>query len=178
MIIVEGPDNAGKSTFAAKIGLQVRHPGPAPINEFELNLCLHDQMIAMREPIVLDRVSCISHQVYNEGWFNSDVLWQYLNEFIKSKHVIFVYCRPPESQLMNFAHHKAKDYDTEAHIQRVIDNQATFIRRYDELFSKIPHIAYDFTDAELPKSHIIRELVHFAHGQPSTIKDHLIGGRI
>ena len=56
MIIVEGPDNAGKSTFAASIGLEVRHPGPAPINDFELNLCLHDQIISMREPIVLDRV--------------------------------------------------------------------------------------------------------------------------
>lgn len=177
MIIIEGPDNAGKSTFASKIGLPVRHPGPAPINDFELNFCLHDQMIAMREPIVLDRVSSISHQVYNDKWFGSELLWQYINEFIKCNKVIFVYCRPPESQLMNFAHHKAKDYDTEEHIKRIIDNQAMFIKRYDEIFSRIPHIVYDFTDTEIPKSYLIRELLKFVHNEPSLINTYLIGGR-
>ncbi len=175
MIIIEGPDNSGKSTLASNIGLPYKHPGPAPINEFELNMCLHNQHESMNEAIIYDRVSCISHQVYNEGWFNHPLLRQYLNSLIENKKVLFIYCRPPESHLMNFAHHKAKDYDTEEHIKKIIDNQSIYINRYDELFSSIPHIAYDFTDADMFKARFIESIVKFAYGENDQIRQYLIG---
>lgn len=177
MIIIEGPDNAGKSTLAHKLGLEYKHPGPAPINNFELNMCLHTQLQLMKLPIVHDRVTCISHQVYNEGWFNNHLLRQYLDQFIACKQVLFIYCRPSESHLMNFAHHKAKDYDTEDHIKRVINNQHQFIQLYDKIFESIPHIVYDFTDQDMFKYKFIDEIINFTHGKTNNLESILIGGK-
>lgn len=176
MIILEGPDNSGKSSLAAELGLTYRHPGPAPINDAALDECLATQLSIMRSPIVHDRVTCISHQIYNPGWFLDPKLLLNLRQMIECEDVLFIYCRPPESHMMNFAHHKAKDYDTEEHIKKVIDNQHKYIAGYDELFDSIPHVVYDFTDQDMFRSNFIELVVKFAHGETRQIKNFLIGG--
>jgi hypothetical protein len=71
-----------------------------------------------------------------------------------SKRFMMVYCRPPDRILMDFSTHKLKSYDTEESIKKIVDNQHTYIERYDAIMAKIPHLTYDWTDDQMSKDMI------------------------
>lgn len=159
MIVFEGPDNAGKSTFAKfvadKYGVSYFTAGPAPKNRRELENCAIAQYARNTYPIVQDRLTCISQQVYHEP---DPYLEVFLQAFIRSRHFILVYCRPPERTLMDFSTHKIKSYDTEQSLKIIADNQHKYINRYDNLMSRIPHLLYDWTDESIDKDVISDQL--------------------
>lgn len=148
MIIVEGADNSGKSTFAHRIGLTVYPAGPAPKTPDEEKKCLTEQRARSHDNCVSDRVTCISQQVYGGRLFDR-ILGEELIDMITVPSVVVVYCRPPNRVLMDMSTHKVKGYDTEEHLQKIMDNQHVFIERYDSLMSTIPHVVYDWTDNEV-----------------------------
>lgn len=145
MIVVEGPDNAGKSTLSSEIGLQRFSAGPAPRDSLELRECLRDQKARASVPCIQDRLTCISQQVYSDAP-ESSILQRDLDELIEKPMFVVVYCRPPERVLMDFSTHKVKSYDTEKSLEKITDNQHTYIERYDELMRSIPHVLYDWTE--------------------------------
>jgi adenylate kinase family enzyme len=157
MIAFEGPDNAGKSTLAKyvseKYGLAYFTAGPAPKNEEELGLCLDEQYARSAYPIVQDRLTCISHKIYHWDFEFLDLEIS-RNMIRHSKRFMMVYCRPPDRILMDFSTHKLKSYDTEESIKKIVDNQHTYIERYDAIMAKIPHLTYDWTDDQMSKDMI------------------------
>lgn len=163
MIVVEGPDNAGKTTLAEAIGLQRYTAGPAPRDARELTECLLDQRARASMPCVQDRLTCISQQVYSDAP-ESGLLGEALREFVKIPMVVVVYCRPPQRILMDLSKHKIKSYDTEESLKKIIDNQHTYIERYDAIMATIPHIQFDWTEyldfVEADRGEIIRYLVN------------------
>lgn len=155
MIVFEGPDNAGKSTLAKyiaeKYGLAYFTAGPAPKNRIDLELCCIGQYARLNFPIVQDRLTCISQQIYHEP---DSYLEVFLQSYIRSKKFVLVYCRPTERTLMDFSTHKIKSYDTEQSLKKIIDNQHTYINRYDDLMSRVPHLLYDWTDEGIDRDTI------------------------
>jgi hypothetical protein len=151
-IILEGPDNSGKTTLASMLrsncpGLTYYHPGGPPSDQAEEDRCLTDQMLMLMntDPILMDRCTGISQQVY------SPAIWPETHErrqsWVTNAHkggVIFVYCRPSTDWLMSFENFTWRDGESEEFKQKIIRDQHVFIDRYDELMRTIPHVSYDY----------------------------------
>lgn len=170
MIVLEGADNSGKSSLANRFsGIPVYTAGPAPKDEDEENKCLMEQLDRASTKCVQDRLTCISQQVYGNRLFDSK-LGSILVDIIKMSPVIVVYCRPPDRVLMDFSTHSVKSYDTEEHIKKIIDNQHTYIERYDALMSTIPHMLYDWTDKDVNVDGMVKNLIKSQRGESSWLE--------
>lgn len=159
-LIIEGPDASGKSTLARVIakasGAKLHLSGPSPKNEDDMRSMVLDQAKAVDDGKIIDRVSCISQQIYREGLFFRADLQSEAIRLAKSKKNLLVYCRPPDTILHNPRYHEWKDYDTEEWKATVLANQASYVRRYDFLMASIPRIVFDWTDES---SHHIQSLL-------------------
>lgn len=143
-IILEGFDNSGKSTLAKRLGLPIIHAGGAPKTDEQLQQYLADQAKYADRAVVLDRVSCISHQVYGNNMLNSNLM-RHLKDFTQNDHVVLVYCRPPVEIMTNFTSHIVKDHDSIEHLEDIMQNAQTYIDRYDGIMAYVSHVKYDYT---------------------------------
>jgi hypothetical protein len=165
MIVLEGADNSGKTTFASRFsGLPVYTAGPAPKDADAELACIIEQMNNASKRCVQDRLTCISQQVYGNRLFDKS-LGQVLVDMIKMPRVIVVYCRPPDRVLMDFSTHNVKSYDTEEHLKKLLDSQHTYIERYDALMSTIPHVLYDWTDPDVHLDGFVKRLILSQKGE-------------
>ena len=151
-IILEGPDAAGKSTLARVLAGQfgMRHivSGGAPHNRAEvMEYCRMQLGHCASRMTVIDRVTPISHPIYNPIYKNDPEVMDFRRQMLASGSLI-VYCRPPTETLMRPEKHEWKDYDTEEHKQKILHNQMEYIGRYDEVFREIPHLPYDYTQGD------------------------------
>lgn len=169
-IILEGPDAAGKTTLgrtlAGQFGMRLVVSGGAPRTDNEvIEYCEMQLANCDDRGAVLDRITPISHPIYNPVYRGSIRMKQYLDKMINHPDTVIIYCRPPTEALMRPEKHQWKDYDTEDHKQKVLNNQMVFIELYDEAFCQIPHIAYDYTQAEEdPYVELVSMLAASQHG--------------
>ena len=151
MIIVEGADNSGKTTFAKKLAFMLSEEslipyissGGPPKTNLQMVQNLSLQLLSAKEAQVRDRVTCISDPIYS-GKMNESLYHYFQNAFVELK-VPVIYCRPPDEVLLDIANHPVKDHETIEHVKWVIENQPMLIKRYDQLMRGIPHITYDWT---------------------------------
>lgn len=152
MIILEGPDNSGKSTLANALadmfGYKVVHPGGAPKNlTDEVNMMINQRLLA-EQNIIHDRVTCLSQPVYNtlRGEFNTNRKYMpYIRQFENDANVVIIYCRPPNELVLKMDGHEHKPHETAEHFQLVQQNQRLFVAAYDALMANVNHIHYDYT---------------------------------
>ena len=153
LIILEGPDNSGKTSLANRIvhelGPKVNyfHPGGRPSDLDAEGLCIEQQLAALScgHPVIMDRCTPISQQVYNpdpqlKGW--REHMWQ---RYV-ALGVLVIYCRPSTDRLLRVQDLTWREDETEEHKQKIIRNQHVFVKRYDDLMPTIPNISYDFED--------------------------------
>jgi hypothetical protein len=146
-IIVEGFDNSGKSTLAKSFNLEVIHPGPAPKGKWEEIRCLSEQAKNARLPVVLDRVTCISSQVYAGRMFDP-ILMDAMKNLLDTHHCIVIYCRPPIETIMDFRNHTVVAHDNQSQINWMQKNALRLVGLYDQLMNTIPHMLYDWTNPD------------------------------
>lgn len=150
-VIFEGPDAAGKSTLARKVHIATGRPlyiaGGAPKDNEQMWQMIADQTKALKAGNIVDRVSCISQQIYRDGLWMDTQLQEMLNSYVRSGAII-VYCRPPMNVLMDPNKHEWKPYDTEEWKNNILTRQATFVDRYDRLMAQTKCIIYDWTSEE------------------------------
>jgi adenylate kinase family enzyme len=153
-LILEGPDNAGKTTLADYLRQHVPHikyfhPGGPPANMLEERKCVDEQMdyLLANEFALLDRTTTISQRVYNQDNIADRYRASQCSEML-AMGCLVIYARPTTDKLMAFETFQWKDHDSEAQKQKVIQRQHEFIGRYDAIMRRTPHIAYDFTDVE------------------------------
>lgn len=152
-IILEGPDNAGKTTLANRIkhalGPRVDyfHPGGKPDDLEAEALCIEVQLDILRaaNAIVMDRCTPISQAVYNadpdlEGW--REHMWQRYVEL----GIVLIYCRPSTDRLLRVQDLTWREGETDEHKEKIIRGQHTFVQRYDAIMQGRPNISYDFDD--------------------------------
>jgi cytidylate kinase len=150
-IIVEGPDASGKSTLCRTLANEfnmthIVSGGAPPDHKSVLDYCRFQLKHCSERQTLIDRVTPISHQIYNPEYEGNSELAEFLNQMVtNNEYTILVYCRPPIEALMRPEKHEWKDYDTEDHKQKILLNQMQYIGKYDEFFSKQPHISYDYT---------------------------------
>jgi GTPase SAR1 family protein len=151
-IILEGPDNAGKTTLANRIkhalGPRVDyfHPGGKPDDLEAEALCIEVQLDTLRasSSIIMDRCTPISQVVYNPdpelvGW--RDHMWQRYLEL----DIVLIYCRPSTDRLLRVQDLTWREGETEEHKQKIIANQHTFVQRYDAIMQGKPNLSYEVT---------------------------------
>ena len=150
MIIVEGMDNSGKSTFIANIanrfGLRVvKRSGPASAQvtvaisqrEAEQSFILETLSFLVLNPqVIFDRFPIISEGIYGPLLRKSNVFqregtsWDdWLNRMLDCKPLI-IYCRPPEEKILCFSPNREQ-------MQGVTDNAHLLIHQYDQLMDKL-----------------------------------------
>lgn len=153
-LLLEGPDNAGKTTLArhiqarAIVAVEYFHPGGPPKDIGEEHLCMdtQDHLFRTADGCIVDRVTCISQQVYNpHGRLDADRQFA-LDELRRLSNLLIVYCRPSTDRLMRKEDFTWRDGESEEHKQKILRNQHLFIERYDAIMARVPHVLYDFDD--------------------------------
>jgi len=151
MIVVEGPDNAGKSTLIGKLsrtlGWNVYHPGGPPANAEEFLKQAISSLKYAHEKVIQDRSMIISDPVYSTVYprnFSCDyhelivTLCVYVNPVI-------IYCRPPDEFMLDFSRHEIGENDDENQLITLHSNMPRIIQEYDMVMLSIQHIKYDHT---------------------------------
>lgn len=153
IVVLEGPDNSGKSTLAKYLCDATRalyyHPGgaPADIQAERRFLIEQQQLINSGGPLVMDRLTCVSQQVYNgHAEFDQERL-RHLDVVTRSQFVFVVYCRPPNEVLCDTSNFTWRSDETEEHRQKIITRAFEWVQKYDDLMTKVPCAHYDFKDS-------------------------------
>lgn len=153
MLIVEGPDNAGKSTlirmFETEFNLPSFHAGGPPKSSEDI---LKRRAAAYRnclKRIIQDRNYFISDIVYGSV-LRKDPCYQNFSLMLKMLQLkpLVIYCRPSMQHLMQIGDHKAKAHETQEHVDKVKENQKELVWHYDALMSIVAKhttvLQYDF----------------------------------
>lgn len=155
-VILEGPDNAGKTTLAEKIvgsvknGVHYFHPGGRP-TDFEHEVaCVTEQLkcLSTHSKVVMDRVTPISQQVYNPDPALDPVRRDMLRQYTEMD-VLFIYCKPSVDRLLRTQDLTWREGESEDHKQKIITRQHEFVKRYDEVIQQVKFICYDFEDQRM-----------------------------
>lgn len=169
IIILEGPDNAGKSTLARMLAedlkVEVVHPGGPPANIADALIRCGEQamLFQLGESIsfIYDRVTCISEPIYRGidthlvafGLFQADLASE-----VADHNVLLVYCRPPIRVIKDFSGHVTKAHETEEVVEHAKRNIDRIIIEYDEVMARLKPIVYDYTadDAAAKYNYILQ----------------------
>lgn len=175
IVILEGPDNAGKSTLANKLkadlNLEVVHPGGPPKNIADaIARCVEQSAVfsmSAEVNFIYDRVTCISDMIYRGVPEYHRVFKKFQAQFCRSMNVVIIICRPSNERLRNFDDHVTKEHETEEVVQHAKDNVDRIISEYDAViddFSSdryIDCIIYDFEhDSDGEEYKILKSFIY------------------
>jgi hypothetical protein len=138
MLIVEGPDNAGKSTLIGQIketfNIESIHAGGPPKNLRDIETRRAAAFKNCLIGIVQDRNYLISDIVYGSVLRKSPCYnnFRLLLQMLQLKPLV-IYCRPRLEQLLEMKNHEVKAHETQEHVDSVVENQKTIVEHYDEL---------------------------------------------
>ena len=154
-IILEGPDNAGKSTLATYLGKALdrnivssegREKHPGEINERV------QRYFATYRNVVFDRHPVISQSIYficgNKTSVNQDLVDKFYRE-----NNLFIYCRPADDR--GLAGHIEKAYDDPAFLKEIADKYGQLLFAYDKWALNYANIIYRIGD---PIKNIINQI--------------------
>jgi thymidylate kinase len=149
MIILEGPDNGGKTTLGKVLSealhIPVLHGGGPPNSKAEaekrIKIIFDD-----KDTVIYDRAIQISEGIYapifrGSTYFNTRTA---LSKLQKKHNPIIIYCRPPTHRIIKLEEKDFRPGEEVDHIKRVKENQGKIIKAYDELFGEVPHIRYNY----------------------------------
>lgn len=161
LIILEGPDNSGKTTLANALrsnpSVDYWHPGGAPKSLEDEERDMQGQhfkaVMHWPEPLIMDRCTAISQQVYNADITRLVPRDEAVRKLLALPDVIVVYCRPSTDRLMRTDTYTWREGEDEAHKQKIITRAHEWINRYDNLMQTIPHISYDY---DAPSGPVVR----------------------
>jgi hypothetical protein len=150
MIIIEGPDGAGKTVLAKQLSydlkLEYHHMGAPPKTKAEAERRAFVSISRCTDPCIQDRSTLISECVYGaalrkEGaWLD----WRKARQIIHLVQPVIIYCCPDLDHLQPV---KAP-YDSDEYSDLVDQNQGQIIALYDKFFSLLDVVKsnYNFSN--------------------------------
>lgn len=159
MIVLEGPDGAGKSTLAkqlsAALNVPIHHSGGPPKSEMEIierQKAMIDNL-RNKELMIYDRVPCISDPIYGK-YIRGGSPFQGVHDPLARTMRAFlifpiIYCRPVNQAIFNAMAtrvEEAKAYKPEDHKEGVKKHVFEIIAQYDDDIAFYPHWTYDWTE--------------------------------
>ncbi len=160
MILVEGPDNSGKSTLVDQLALEFnlfkcdRPHGPPKTPEELYNRAMDVQNFYKSKMFIMDRNPIIGETIYGPILRGRNMWDEVTNRLdceaelfakLLSGTVFLIYCRPPLERLLDLSTHKVKDYDTPTHLEALSKNKSKIVEAYDKFMSKWATYTYDYT---------------------------------
>lgn len=151
MIIVEGPDGAGKSTLVNSLADRLRyivHRNSGPPKDVE---ALHERINKYRSLphwTICDRHAGLSELIYGPIIRGTRIAFN-PSAILPGK--VLIYCRPPLETLM--ASHVIKESDPPDHAQKVTERIKAIVEAYDAAMPAWSLLVdkfytYDFTQGE------------------------------
>lgn len=151
IIVVEGPDNSGKSTLIRhleqELGLKVAWGEGPGRSDDEINERV--RRYADLDNVIFDRHPCVSQNIYNHFRVGGPQIDPQLIKEFYERDVLFIYCRGR----MSLAEQVVKDYDREVvdaagtvHTDTVRDNHLSICATYDEWAVDHAHFVYRIGD--------------------------------
>lgn len=142
-IVLEGPDNSGKSTLAShlsdKLGLRVQHSGGPEKYPGEINVRTI-KYLDLTETVIFDRHPCISHNIYTLFKDRSFVDNRLTDEFYRRPNLL-VSCIS-----QGFETHKIKLGETEDHAEMLNRHHRDIWERYRVWSERHAHVMYRVGD--------------------------------
>lgn len=146
-IILEGPDESGKSTLAEQLGQLTGYPtisiGPKPLTAEQARSFCRSFVSNANKAVIMDRCTPISELVYRSqlggGLLREMELLAYLYDAHQRARPVFVLCRPTVLPMPEAKH----DYDSPELVERLRKTQDTIREAYDTLFCLMEKMGYD-----------------------------------
>lgn len=137
MIIIEGPDNAGKTTLAKLlsklISFEVIHAGSRPKSQGEVDRRYMEAIGNCDRNVIQDRNFIVGQAVYGKVMNDNFVpMEDAINKLAKSG-AIYIYCRPANNVLLDLDNHDMKPHDNKEDFDIVMDKAEQIIELYDDL---------------------------------------------
>lgn len=129
-IVLEGPDNAGKSTLASLISSALCRPIIVSEGREKFPGEVNERVTRYKEfkEVVFDRHPVISQTVYSLVKPNTPVHPVLIEEFYNTKPFL-IYCRPLPQRKMEG--HVVKDYDDPAYLAEIEQKYTALTEHYD-----------------------------------------------
>lgn len=169
-IIVEGPDNSGKSTLirhlSGSLGIPVV-PGEGPGRS---NDEINDRVrrYALIENSIFDRHPCVSQPIYNGFRVGGPVIDPDLILQFYSQDILFIHCRGRntlEGTVWRDVD-AVKDASGKTHEQNVKDNHSRICAAYDAWAADHAHVTYRIGDGFAKVTAIVAALASYQHFDP------------
>lgn len=136
MIIIEGPDNSGKSTLGVKLSLDLRIPlihSEKPNPDWTPEQALEHATRQLKpRAVLLDRVYILSEYVYGPICRGRSALGELHPEALLDlyyRNYLIVYCRPSDKTILD---NRGRDQ-----MEGVLENHHKIIQEYDRLMTEI-----------------------------------------
>lgn len=169
-IIVEGADNAGKSTLirhlSGSLGIPVV-PGEGPgKSDDEINDRV--QRYAVIDNAIFDRHPCVSQVIYNQFRVGGPVIGADLIDQFYQQDILFIYCRAQDT--LEGTVWRDVDARVDAtgtrHEDTVRNNHSQIIQAYDEWASRHAHVVYRIGDGFSKITAIVAAIASYRHFDP------------
>ncbi len=139
-IILEGPDNAGKSTLAKAISEATGWPIKNKEGRPPTQLLLFEKFRKYEalENKIIDRHPIVSQSIYGFIRSDEDIPQEFLDNFFNRGDLI-IYCRCVDIGLKG---HEASDTDTPEHLAMIEEDQKRILNTYDNWAAMCADIVY------------------------------------
>jgi hypothetical protein len=174
MVIIEGPDGAGKSTLVKWLGEQVDRSFVARWNvpprsrkQLERNLRASKLLMKCGKKIIQDRSPWVTEPIYGalkQGPYRTRT-WSRYRAQLKSSQPIIVYCRPPKEVIKEHATTGSSPLDTPEYLNWIGDNIDTLIYLYDLFFESLQAFNYDWTKLDPASKSNLLQLIRNRGGE-------------
>lgn len=154
IIVLEGPDNSGKSVLARYIAEQINFPLIISEGSGKANGEINERIRRYNrlQTAVFDRHPCVSQVLYDvhvrhqHVSVNEDLLLMFYD-----LQPLFIYCRG-----RGLEQHIVKEHDTQEHLKAVEENHPRLCSAYDEWAKVNAHVFYRVGDSMRQIINLIR----------------------
>lgn len=167
LVIVEGPDGAGKSTLIQNLvalgGFVSAHTGGPPRDKQDLEDKLAKVATALDaagpDTLILDRHPAVSDPIYSKvTGSRSFATPGELGEQVGALNPVFVYCRGSADSMRGNISKSPKAHKPPEHLLKVIQKHGEIVKLYDAFFAQTPHIRFDWQrDSVLELAKVLRD---------------------
>lgn len=155
IIVIEGPDGAGKSTLANKLSKKsnkkVLHTGGQSSTPGEL--LGRVKMIEANPDCIVDRFPYLSEIIYRQHPLIIDhkILLSKWEDFKKNNNVFLIYCRTDLKTMSENISHEKKAHKSAEYLEEIKQRHPNIVDRYDQLFRTISfNFKYNWQKDNLP----------------------------
>lgn len=150
MIVIEGPQNSGKTTLANRLSTVFDLPVYFPMKDALSKELIKEScnfVLDNHNKYIFDRVPFISEPIYCLLRHEGNLLLEEKELYKKFDALmpVMIYCRPPDNYILDQKKLGIKDYDTPKYIKEVMIKHGVILNLYDKVMNTLPNIRYDYT---------------------------------